>query len=195
MTVAPGANLDLAGLDQIVGSLSGAGTVTNSSVSSPATLTAGGDNSSTTFSGIIQDGASAMAFTKIGTGILTFTGSNTYSGATTVDAGALAVNGSIVSPTTVQSGGILMGTGTLGPVSVLGGGIYAPGNSIGTQTLIGNLALGSNAIYEVEVNAGGQGDKVIVAGTVNLTGSVLRVLAEDGDYAAKHELPHHRQRW
>ena len=37
-------------------------------------------------------------------------------------------------------------------------------------------------ILEVEVNAAGQGDRVIVNGTVNLTGAALRVLAENGNY-------------
>jgi len=34
----------------------------------------------------------------------------------------------------------------------------------------------------VEANAAGQSDKVVVKGTVNLTGSVLRVLAASGNY-------------
>ena len=50
------------------------------------------------------------------------------------------------------------------------------------QTVNGPFTLNSGAIFEVEVNAAGQGDKVIVNGTVNLTGSALRVLAENGTY-------------
>jgi outer membrane autotransporter protein len=48
----------------------------------------------------------------------------------------------------------------------------------------GAFTLGSGAIYEVEVNAAGRGDRVIVNGTVNLTGATLRVLAANGDYKA-----------
>ena len=51
--------LDLGGFSQTIGSLTGAGTVTNNGTSSPATLTEGGTNASTLFSGIIQDGAAA----------------------------------------------------------------------------------------------------------------------------------------
>src|SRR5262249_27270335 len=49
-TIAFGATLDLNGFGQTVGSLAGAGTVTLGS----ATLAAGGDNTTTTFSGIMS---------------------------------------------------------------------------------------------------------------------------------------------
>ena len=88
-TVAGGAFLDLGGFDQTIGSLAGSGTVTNSGVASPATLTGGGDNTSTLFSGIIQNGTSTTALTKTGSGTLTLSGANTYSGATAINAGTL----------------------------------------------------------------------------------------------------------
>jgi outer membrane autotransporter protein len=61
----------------------------------------------------------------------------------------------------------------------------APGNSIGTMRVNGAFRLRSGAVYEVEVNAKGKSDKVIVKGTVNLTGSTLRVLAASGNYKPK----------
>jgi hypothetical protein len=51
----------------------------------------------------------------------------------------------------------------------------------------GAFTLDAGAIFEVEANALGQGDKVIVTGTVNLSGAVLRVLAENGDYKPRTE--------
>ena len=45
--------------------------------------------------------------------------------------------------------------------------------------------MGGGAVYEVEVNAAGQNDKVIVNGTVNLTGATLSVLTANGNYKAK----------
>ena len=95
----------------------------------------------------------------------------TFSGATTV---AFGVNG-----------GTLMGTGTFGGLTVADGGIVAPGNSIGTMIVNGAFTLNPGAIYEVEVNAAGQSDKVNVKGTVNLTGATLRVLAANGNYNTK----------
>ena len=80
--------LDLGGFSNAIGSLAGNGTVTNTGV--PATLTAGGDNATTTFSGIIQAfGAGTLALTKSGTGVLTLTGTNTYVGGTTISGGTL----------------------------------------------------------------------------------------------------------
>src|SRR5439155_5297353 len=68
-----------------VGSIEGTGLVflgTNN-------LTVGSNNLSTTFSGVIQDSGS---LTKIGTGILTLIGANTYAGGTTINGGTLLVN-------------------------------------------------------------------------------------------------------
>ena len=74
---------------------------------------------------------------KTGSGILTISASNTYTGATSVSVGTLLVNGSLGNTTTtVASGATLGGTGTLaGDVTV--NGIIAPGNldSIGTLGL------------------------------------------------------------
>ena len=120
---------------------------------------------------------------EAGTTILT--ANNTYSGPTNVNGGTLLVNGSITSDVSVSSGGTLGGTGAVGALDVFNKGVYAPGNSIGTQRVNGNFTLHKGAIYEVEVNAAGKGDKAIVKGTVNLTGSTLRVLAANGNYKPK----------
>ena len=88
----------------------------------------------------------------------------------------------------MNDGATLTGTGTVGNTEINTGGTFAPGMATvpGTSmTVDGNLVLHSSSVYEVEVNAAGQGDKVIVNGTVNLTGSVLRVLAANGDYNPK----------
>src|SRR5260221_2937456 len=51
----------------------------------------GGDNSTTSFSGVISNPG---GITKLGTGIMTLTGVNTYSGVTTASAGTLQLTGS-----------------------------------------------------------------------------------------------------
>ena len=178
--VAAGAVLQLADWDQAIGSLAGGGDVDLGS----GTLTAGGDDTSTTFSGVMSGNG---GFDKKGTGTQTFTGANTYTGATNVDDGTLVVGvggaGSIVSDVTVGAAGTLMGTGAVGGVTVQSGGVHAPGNSIGTQTVNGPYLLQAGAILEIETNAVGQSDLVVVNGTVDITGATLRVLADGGNYA------------
>jgi fibronectin-binding autotransporter adhesin len=66
----------------------------NQTTSSTAVaLTVGGSNASTTYSGRMSGLGS---ITKAGTGTMTLTGANTYTGDTTVNAGVLAVNGDAV---------------------------------------------------------------------------------------------------
>jgi len=61
-------------------------------------LTVGSNNLSTIFSGAIKDGGnyggSAASLVKIGTGTVTLSGANTYTGGTSVNAGTLLVNSS-----------------------------------------------------------------------------------------------------
>ena len=84
--------LKLNGNDSTIGSLAGNGIVRNENATG-ATLTTGGDNSSTTFSGILQDGAGGGTFglTKVGTGTMTLTGANQHTGTTTLNAGTLVL--------------------------------------------------------------------------------------------------------
>ena len=82
VTVASGSIFDLNGYQETVGSIAGAGNITLAA----GALTAGGDNSSTTFSGVIS-GTGGLV--KAGSGTLILSGSNTYSGATQVNAGTL----------------------------------------------------------------------------------------------------------
>ncbi|MGX1787888.1 autotransporter domain-containing protein [Bosea sp. NPDC055332] len=121
--------------------------------------------------------------TKRGSGTLTLTGTSTYTGATKVTAGKLVVNGSITSNVTLD-GGTLGGSGTVGAVSVGSGATVAPGNSIGTLTVSGNVSFASGSTYQVEVNAAGQGDKIVASGSATITGGRVEVLAASGNYAA-----------
>ena len=79
--------LNLGGFTNAIGSLAGSGTVTDTGAA--ATLSSGGDNATTTFSGVLQNGTGVLALTKSGTGTLTLTGTNTYTGGTAISAGTL----------------------------------------------------------------------------------------------------------
>lgn len=141
-------------------------------------LTVGSNNLSTTVSGGISGTGGSLV--KIGLGTLTLSGTSTYTGTTTVNGGRLAVNGSITSDVTVGSAGNLGGSGTING-SVTNNGTLAPGNSIGTLTIAGDFTQAASGVYQVEINAAGQGDRVNVSGTATLGGAVS-VLAQPGVY-------------
>ena len=94
--------LNLGGFAQTIGSLSGAATglVYNVSTQSnlTATLTAGGDNTSTAFAGILENvpagslNGGKLAILKAGSGALTLSGTNIFSAGLTLSAGQLNVN-------------------------------------------------------------------------------------------------------
>ncbi len=183
-TVASQAELVLNGFDQTIGSLSGAGEV----IMFSATLTTGGNNKDTTFSGTIVGTGS---LTKAGSGTLTLSGFNTYSGGTTVEAGALTLtNGSAVgsgplallSGTTLNLGGpftfankILIsgdpafniGSGNVDTLS----GMIADGATPGTfeKTGAGTLILSAANTYS--------GPTMITAGLLDVTGSIANSIA------------------
>src|SRR5262249_35726329 len=128
---------------------------------------------------------------KVGTGTLTLsdTSINTYTGPTTVNAGALIVNGSIASSslTTVNSGALLGGSGTVGSTLVTTGGTLAPGpisGTPGTMTVAGNLAFQSGALYLVQVNPT-TASITNVSGTASLAGTVNAIFAP-GTYGLVH---------
>jgi hypothetical protein len=110
---------------------------------------------------------------------LSLSAANTYSGATTVVSGSLAVTNTTGSATgsgnvTVQSGSSLIGTGSIdGGVTVHAGASVEPGiadiASIGT----GDLALGTGSTLVIQLSDAPANDRVNVSGTVNLTGADL----------------------
>ncbi|MGB3041687.1 MAG: autotransporter domain-containing protein, partial [Xanthobacteraceae bacterium] len=89
-TVAAGANIELRGIDASIGSLAGAGTVTNNNVMA-SVLTTGSNNTSTTFSGAMSDSSGPLSLVKVGSGTQTLSGTNTYTGGTTIAGGTLRV--------------------------------------------------------------------------------------------------------
>ena len=167
--------MDLNNFSETAGSLAGAGNVTLES----ATLTAGGDNASTTFSGVIS-GSGALV--KMGTGALALSGANTFTGGSTAESGMLiaqnaAALGSSSAGTTVDTGaelqiasGITMnampltlnGTGTVGQGALRGTG--------GNTSWTGSITLGSNATI------GADSGQLKLAGAIATAGNTLTFL-------------------
>jgi autotransporter-associated beta strand protein len=106
----------------------------------------GDAGASSTFSGI----ASGTGYIwKVGNGVLTLTGDNTYTGTTKVEEGTLLVNGDQhQSDVVVQSTGTLGGVGMVKNVSASGN--IAPGDSAGCLT-VNHIIFGASHYY-VELN-------------------------------------------
>ena len=159
-----------------IGSLSGDGVV----LLAGNTFSVGTNNLDTAFSGIIQENG---AFIKAGTGTLTLSGANTYSGTTTVTAGTLRINNSTGSgtgsgPVRVQ-GGTLSGKGTIAGLVTIGigsgtGAVLAPsgGGQIAILTLQRSLMFKADGTYSYRLNTNNaRADQVIARGVTIQSGA------------------------
>jgi autotransporter-associated beta strand protein/VCBS repeat-containing protein len=136
-------------------------------------LTVGGNGFSTTVSGVIDGVGGSLV--KAGTVTLILSGSNTYTGPTTITNGVLEVDGSIASSAvTVQDAGTLDGSGTTGAVTVQAGGTLSPGVNAGILHT-GNAALTTDAQFTIQIGgtAAGQFDQLQVTGGIDLGGATL----------------------
>ncbi|MBW3541920.1 MAG: autotransporter-associated beta strand repeat-containing protein, partial [Planctomycetes bacterium] len=185
VTVGAGATFDLGGFNETIGSLSGAGSVALGA----GTLTAGGDGTSTTFSGAI---GGTGGLVKDGAGTLILSGTNNYTGGTTVSAGVLQGNttslrGDITNNASLvfdqaadgTYAGAISGTGSVtklnaGTLTLSGANNYTGGTTITAGTLLGNSTslrgdITNNAALVFDQAADGT-----YAGAIGGTGTVTK---------------------
>ena len=190
-TVAAGATLDLAGFNQTIGSLTGAGNVTLGT----AQLTVGGSDTSTTFWGVISGNASDDdALVKIGDGVLTLSGANTYSGRTSVRAGTLRAGAtntfSAQSGLAVDSGAII----DLNGYDQIAHRLYGDGNvTLGAGTL--TLRNGGATTFSGDISGTGglivDGARQLTVAIAPIRGSHISCPAEG--WGARFRVPHCRR--
>jgi len=174
VTASNGTTLDLSGQTETIGGLLGDGSVTNTHATNAATLTVN-NTADSAFTGLISNGAAALNVEKSGSGTLTVSGANTYTGTTTVNGGILRVTGNTAlgataGGTIVNSGGTLELDGsssnlTIGAEALTLAGTGSASNgalrsSAGANSIQGSVTLGGNATIEV------------AAGSLSLPGTI-----------------------
>jgi autotransporter-associated beta strand protein len=139
----------------------------------------GSNNLNTTFSGVIQDDGLGGSLTKVGSGTLILSGTNTYTGNTNVRGGVLEVDGSIMSNTFVNRGATLAGIGTING-NVSNNGMVSPGSAgaPGVLTVVHNYTQAQYATLMIQIAgaSAGQVSLLDVLGTANLSGQLDPVL-------------------
>ncbi len=94
VSIANGASLDLAGKAATLTTINGLGKITNSSGTTTDITISG--TVTNTFAGVIEDGTGKLQLVKTGSNTLILTGTNTYTGNTTVTSGVLKLGASNV---------------------------------------------------------------------------------------------------
>jgi autotransporter-associated beta strand protein len=184
--------LDLNSFSEGINGLTGAGIVT-SGVSGAITLTIGNNNATSSFGGLIQNGSGTMSIAKAGSGTLTLSGTNTYTGVTTISGGTLsaatwALGGasSNFGAATNAAGNLVFNGGTLQftgassqrtdrnfTINSTGGSIDASGGTGDTIGISGSstIASGSPAFTLTGTNIGNNTLSGVLSGALTLTKS------------------------
>jgi autotransporter-associated beta strand protein len=164
------------------GSIGGSGQLQNDTPSTASIISVGALNTSTTFSGTINDnGTGTLALTKVGSGALTLSGGNTYTGNTTITAGTLALSGSgsLASSANIIIAGATFDVSALSSTFTLGSGKVLTGSG-GTIAGSVNLNAGSLALNYTS----GTPSLSVTNGTLAFNGNAVTVTVSGGALGA-----------
>ena len=173
VTVTSPGSLDLLN-SETIGSLVGSGNTTLNA----NTLTTGGNNTSTTYSGVMS-GNGAASLIKTGTGTFTLTGANTFTGTAVVNNGVLQLqNGAAIADTvavTVTAPGSLdlLNSETIGSLAgngntTLNANLLTTGGNNGTTTFSGVMS-GNGAASLIKTGTG----TMTLSGANTFTGTAV----------------------
>jgi filamentous hemagglutinin family protein len=119
-------------------------------------ISAGSNNASTTYSGVLSGSGN---FTKVGTGTTTFSGNNTYDGTTTISGGTLQV-------------------GNAGSTGILGAGSVTLSNNANlhySRSATTNIFNTISGTGNLSATITGASSNLSVSGAVNLTGGTINL--------------------
>ncbi len=171
VSLAVGSIFDLNGNNETINNLTSAatgnGTVMNTASGTTGILSVGAGNGSGTFSGVLQNGLGTLGLTKVGTGTLTLTGPNTYTGNTTIRQGSLTLN---FSATGAPTSNIISGASTL---DLAGGTLATTGATTGTTTQGFNGAIIDPGASSVAINSNGGTSTVTLGGITRNAGGTI----------------------
>ncbi|MEQ1850770.1 MAG: autotransporter-associated beta strand repeat-containing protein [Chthoniobacteraceae bacterium] len=153
------------------GTLVGAGTITNTGGTPSALLIGNGTTTTASglFTGILTNGASALNVVKNGTGTQSLTGLSTYTGATIVTSGTLAV-------TSLANGGVASSIGASTNVAANlvfnGGTLLYTGSNATIQQATQTPSVSTDRLFTLAANgtidsSGQYGNNVLAAGSRN----------------------------
>ena len=150
-------NFASGGGTETIGSLAGSGTV-SSVVSGNYSLVVGGSGSGT-FSGVITNGSGVVGLTKSGTGTLTLSGPNSYTGGTIVSAGQLVGTTASLQGAITNNASVAFDQATTGNfVSTISGSGSLTKLGVGTVRITGSNSYSGGTTVTggiVDVSAGG----------------------------------------
>jgi autotransporter-associated beta strand protein len=191
VSVTSGATLDLNGFSETINGLSGAGFVDNTAADTTTTLTAGSNDSSSTFSGVMRNTGtnSTLNLAKIGSGQLILSGANTLGGTVTVSAGNLTLGNAnpLANISGLTIGGAQLGLTTnnaviSAPITLSGNlTVIAQSGAMTLTRLNGAIGGSGNITFTTAANTFDQADTKVTLGGADgsFTGNVTITTARD----------------
>ena len=179
-----GTVLGMDGTDNTIVSIAAvAGSVIENDNVTPGSITLGGDNADVALPSVFQDGAggAALGVVKVGSGTLTLSGVNTFTGTTSVEAGTLLVSSDSTNMTgtvTVQSGALFGGAGSVGGAVVFqdGAGVSVELSDTDVTLDCATLTLNDLDITECDITVDSghmiASEYVLIQAAAPVTGSV-----------------------
>jgi autotransporter-associated beta strand protein len=209
MDISAGAILDLFADAIYVNQLTGSGFVQNGfgnsfgysgSSAFMEKLVVGVANGTSTFSGVIRNNANGTApavgvgggvsLEKLGTGTLTLSGANTYTGTTTIGAGTLSLTGSLANTAVSTSGTGILNQSAAGVIS--GNASFTQGSSVtstlsGANTYTGTTTISAGILQANKADVAGVSGSLGNGGTIRFTGGTLQYTANSAgtDYSSR----------